>query len=130
MADVIMPKMGESITEGTILTWHKKPGDKIEVDETIVEVSTDKVDTEIPSPESGTITELLFSEGDVVEVGKVIAKIDTGSNGTKTGNIPLHCCWQGLGQAWYVTAVSSKDAVGGSGSHINGASTIAVENTV
>jgi 2-oxoglutarate dehydrogenase E2 component (dihydrolipoamide succinyltransferase) len=81
MADVIMPKMGESITEGTILTWHKKPGDTIEVDETIVEVSTDKVDTEIPSPESGTITELLFNEGDVVEVGKVIAKIDTG-NGT------------------------------------------------
>lgn len=79
MADVIMPKMGESITEGTILTWHKKPGDKIEVDETIVEVSTDKVDTEIPSPESGTITELLFNEGDVVEVGKVIAKIDTGN---------------------------------------------------
>lgn len=82
MADVIMPKMGESITEGTILTWHKKPGDTIEVDETIVEVSTDKVDTEIPSPESGTITELLFNEGDVVEVGKVIAKIDTGSNGS------------------------------------------------
>ncbi len=79
MADVIMPKMGESITEGTILTWHKKPGDTIEVDETIVEVSTDKVDTEIPSPESGTITELLFKEGDVVEVGKVIAKIDTGN---------------------------------------------------
>jgi 2-oxoglutarate dehydrogenase E2 component (dihydrolipoamide succinyltransferase) len=79
MADVIMPKMGESITEGTILTWHKKPGDSIEVDETIVEVSTDKVDTEIPSPESGTITELLFNEGDVVEVGKVIAKIDTGN---------------------------------------------------
>lgn len=79
MADVIMPKMGESITEGTILTWHKKPGDKIDVDETIVEVSTDKVDTEIPSPESGTVTELLFNEGDVVEVGKVIAKIDTGN---------------------------------------------------
>jgi 2-oxoglutarate dehydrogenase E2 component (dihydrolipoamide succinyltransferase) len=79
MADVIMPKMGESITEGTILTWHKKPGDTIEVDETIVEVSTDKVDTEIPSPESGTITELLFNEGDVVEVGKIIAKIDTGN---------------------------------------------------
>ena len=79
MADVIMPKMGESITEGTILTWHKKPGDTIAVDETIVEVSTDKVDTEIPSPESGTVTELMYNEGDVVEVGKVIAKIDTGN---------------------------------------------------
>lgn len=76
--DVIMPKMGESIMEGTILTWHKKPGDKVERDETILEISTDKVDTEVPSPESGVITELLFKEGDVVEVGSVIAKIDVG----------------------------------------------------
>lgn len=76
--DVVMPKMGESIMEGTILTWHKKPGDKVERDETILEISTDKVDTEVPSPESGVITELLFNEGDVVEVGSVIARIDTG----------------------------------------------------
>lgn len=77
--DIVMPKMGESIMEGTILKWHKKPGDKVDVDETILEISTDKVDTEVPSPESGIISELLYKEGDVVEVGKVIAKLD--SNG-------------------------------------------------
>lgn len=74
-----MPKMGESIMEGTILKWHKKPGDKVEVDETILEISTDKVDTEVPSPDAGIVTEILFKEGDVVEVGKVIARLD--SNG-------------------------------------------------
>lgn len=77
--DIVMPKMGESIMEGTILKWHKKPGDKVEVDETILEISTDKVDTEVPSPEAGIVSELLYKEGDVVEVGKVIAKLD--SNG-------------------------------------------------
>ena len=74
-----MPKMGESIMEGTILKWHKKPGDSVDVDETILEISTDKVDTEVPSPEAGVISEILFNEGDVVEVGKVIARL--GSNG-------------------------------------------------
>jgi 2-oxoglutarate dehydrogenase E2 component (dihydrolipoamide succinyltransferase) len=73
--DIIMPKMGESIMEGTILKWHKKPGDKVEVDETILEISTDKVDTEVPSPEAGIVSEILFKEGDVVEVGKVIARL-------------------------------------------------------
>ena len=81
--DIVMPKMGESIMEGTILKWHKKPGDKVNVDETILEISTDKVDTEVPSPEAGTVSELLYKEGDVVEVGKVIAKLDTnGTSGT------------------------------------------------
>ncbi|MEP7146685.1 MAG: dihydrolipoamide acetyltransferase family protein [bacterium] len=75
--DIIMPKMGESIMEGTILKWHKKPGDKVSVDETILEISTDKVDTEVPSPEAGIVSELLYKEGDVVEVGKVIAKLET-----------------------------------------------------
>ncbi len=73
--DIVMPKMGESIMEGTILKWHKKPGDKVEVDETILEISTDKVDTEVPSPEAGIVSEILFNEGDVVEVGKVIARL-------------------------------------------------------
>lgn len=78
--DILMPKMGESIMEGTILKWHKQPGDKVERDETILEISTDKVDTEVPSPETGVITQLLFKEGDVVEVGHVIAKMDTDAN--------------------------------------------------
>jgi len=75
--EIVMPKMGESIMEGTILKWHKQPGDKVEVDETILEISTDKVDTEVPSPEAGVVSELLFKECDVVEVGKVIAKLET-----------------------------------------------------
>jgi 2-oxoglutarate dehydrogenase E2 component (dihydrolipoamide succinyltransferase) len=78
--DIIMPKMGESIMEGTILKWLKKAGDKIERDAPILEISTDKVDTEIPAPESGVLTELLFKEGDVIEVGKVIARMDTDAN--------------------------------------------------
>jgi 2-oxoglutarate dehydrogenase E2 component (dihydrolipoamide succinyltransferase) len=77
--DIIMPKMGESIMEGTILKWLKKAGDKIERDEPILEISTDKVDTEIPAPESGVLTELLYKEGDVIEVGKVIARMNTDS---------------------------------------------------
>ncbi|MCX6165283.1 MAG: dihydrolipoamide acetyltransferase family protein [Ignavibacteriae bacterium] len=75
--DIIMPKMGESIMEGTILKWIKKAGDKIERDEPILEISTDKVDTEVPAPESGVLTELLYKEGDVIEVGKVIARMTT-----------------------------------------------------
>ncbi len=75
MVDVIMPKMGESITEGTILEWKKKVGDHIELDETLLEISTDKVDSEVPSPAEGIIAELLFDVNDVVEVGAVIARI-------------------------------------------------------
>jgi 2-oxoglutarate dehydrogenase E2 component (dihydrolipoamide succinyltransferase) len=75
--DVVMPKMGESIMEGTILRWLKKTGDKVERDESLLEISTDKVDTEVPAPESGIIAEILFQENQVVEVGKVIARIST-----------------------------------------------------
>ena len=73
--DVIMPKMGESITEGTILEWTKKVGDSIELDETLLEISTDKVDSEVPSPSAGVLAELLYNVNDVVEVGTVIARI-------------------------------------------------------
>jgi len=73
--DVIMPKLGESITEGTILEWKKKTGDSIEKDETLLEISTDKVDSEVPSPASGKIIEIIYKVNDVVPVGEVIAKI-------------------------------------------------------
>ena len=73
--DVIMPKMGESITEGTVLEWKKSIGDTIALDETLLEISTDKVDSEIPSPAGGILTEILFNVNDVVEVGTVIARI-------------------------------------------------------
>jgi 2-oxoglutarate decarboxylase len=76
--DVVTPAAGESVTEGTILEWHVKVGDAIEVDATIVEISTDKVDVELPSPASGTVTELLVEEGDTVTVGQVIARIAVG----------------------------------------------------
>jgi len=75
--ELIMPKMGESIMEATILKWVKQVGDTVEIDETILEIATDKVDSEIPSPVAGTIAEILFNEDDVVEIGKVIAIIAT-----------------------------------------------------
>ena len=73
--DVIMPKLGESITEGTIIEWKKNIGDNISQDETILEISTDKVDSEVPSPSEGVLLEVLFKENDVVPVGEVIARI-------------------------------------------------------
>lgn len=75
--ELIMPKMGESIIEATILKWLKNVGDTIEVDETILEIATDKVDSEVPSPVEGTLVEIFFKEQDVVPVGKVIAIIET-----------------------------------------------------
>ena len=75
--ELIMPKMGESIIEATILKWVKQVGEKVEVDETILEIATDKVDSEVPSPVDGVIQEILFAENDTVEIGKVIAIIAT-----------------------------------------------------
>ena len=77
IVDLVMPKMGESIMEATVLKWHKKPGDAVKMDETVLEIATDKVDSEVPSTAEGTITEVLFKENDVVPVGTVIARIDT-----------------------------------------------------
>jgi 2-oxoglutarate decarboxylase len=76
--DVVTPAAGESVSEGTILEWHVKVGDSIETDETIVEISTDKVDLELPSPASGTVSEILVEEGETVTVGQVIARITAG----------------------------------------------------
>jgi 2-oxoglutarate dehydrogenase E2 component (dihydrolipoamide succinyltransferase) len=80
--ELIMPKMGESIMEATILTWLKKPGDKIEQDESVLEVATDKVDTEVPSTHAGILQEILAKEGEVVKVGKAIAIISTAGETT------------------------------------------------
>src|SRR4051812_32350883 len=74
-----MPQMGVSVAEGTIADWKKRPGDWVERDETIVEISTDKIETEIPSPASGRVTEILVEVGVTVPVGELLAKIDTGS---------------------------------------------------
>jgi 2-oxoglutarate dehydrogenase E2 component (dihydrolipoamide succinyltransferase) len=79
IVDLVMPKMGESIMEATILKWYKQPGDPIKMDETVLEIATDKVDSEVPSTAAGTIEEILFKVNDVVPVGTVIAKIRTGA---------------------------------------------------
>ena len=76
--ELIMPKMGESITEATILKWVKKEGDTIKTDEAVLEIATDKVDSEVPSPVAGTLSKILFAEGEVVAVGKAVAIINTG----------------------------------------------------
>jgi len=78
IVDMVMPKMGESIMEGTVLTWLKKVGEAIAQDESVLEVATDKVDTEVPSTHAGILLEILAQEGDVVAVGAAIARIETG----------------------------------------------------
>ena len=85
--ELIMPKMGESVAEATIIKWLKAEGDKIEAEESIIEIATDKVDSEIPSPEDGIVKKLLFNEDDVVQVGQVIAIIETeGTANTSASN--------------------------------------------
>ncbi len=86
IVDLVMPKMGESIMEATVLKWHKQPGDAVKMDETVLEIATDKVDSEVPSTAAGTITEILFKENDVVPVGTVIARIEDG--GAATASAP------------------------------------------
>lgn len=77
--DLVMPKMGESIMEATILKWHKQPGDTVRMDETVLDIATDKVDSEVPSTAEGVLEELLFQVNDVVAIGSVIARIRTGA---------------------------------------------------
>ncbi|QJW92303.1 2-oxo acid dehydrogenase subunit E2 [Spirosoma taeanense] len=74
---MVMPKMGESIMECTVITWLKQPGDRLEADESVLEVATDKVDTEVPAPQNGILKEILVNDGDVVAVGAPIARIET-----------------------------------------------------
>jgi 2-oxoglutarate dehydrogenase E2 component (dihydrolipoamide succinyltransferase) len=83
MAELVMPKLGESIMEATILKWHKKVGDTVKQDETVLDIATDKVDSEVPSTAEGTIAEILFNINDVVPIGTVIARIDL--NGAAAG---------------------------------------------
>src|SRR5881296_2654467 len=73
--DVVMPQMGVSVSEGTITKWLKQEGEQVEADETLLEISTDKVDTEVPSPASGTVSEILVQEGETVNVGTLLARI-------------------------------------------------------
>ena len=83
LVDIIMPKMGESIMDGKILKWFKKPGDTIDKDESLFEISTDKVDTEVPSVEGGVLVEVMFNEGDTANVGDVVARVETDASKAK-----------------------------------------------
>src|SRR5690606_27245295 len=75
MADIVMPQLGESVTEGTITRWFKSVGESVTEDEPLFEVSTDKVDTEVPAPTGGVLSEIRVQEGDTVEVGTVLAVV-------------------------------------------------------
>src|SRR5690349_11898795 len=79
MADITMPQLGETVTEGTITKWFKAVGDAVAEDEPLFEVSTDKVDSEVPSPVSGTLTEIKVQEGDTVDVGTLLAVVGDGA---------------------------------------------------
>ena len=91
MADTVqiaMPQMGESVSEGTVLTWHKQEGDWVEKDETIVEISTDKVDAEVPPPSSGKLVKILAQEDETVEVGQALAELEPGEAPAGDGAAP------------------------------------------
>lgn len=88
LVDLVMPKLGESIMEATILKWHKKAGDTIKQDETLLDIATDKVDSEVPSTAEGVIEQLLFNENDVVPIGTVIAIIRVGASAAVTSSAP------------------------------------------
>src|SRR5215468_9751646 len=85
--DVVMPQMGVSVSEGTITRWLKQEGEQIEADEPLLEISTDKVDTEVPSPASGTLTQILVQEGETVDVGTKLGQIG-GSASAETPAAP------------------------------------------
>jgi pyruvate dehydrogenase E2 component (dihydrolipoamide acetyltransferase) len=80
--DVVMPQMGVSVSEGTVTRWLKQEGDQVEADEPLLEISTDKVDTEVPSPASGTVTQILVQEGETVDVGTKLGQIGGGAAGS------------------------------------------------
>lgn len=84
--EMVMPKMGESIMEGTVIEWKKKVGDTVELDETVLEIATDKVDSEVPAPMAGVLIEILVQEGETIEVGKPIAIIETDASAAKASS--------------------------------------------
>ncbi|KEP72317.1 hypothetical protein HR12_46925, partial [Microbacterium sp. SUBG005] len=94
---VVLPALGESVTEGTVTRWLKQVGDTVQEDEGLLEISTDKVDTEIPSPVSGVIEEILVQEDETVEVGAVLAKIGDGSAAPSSDDAPSRARRAGSG---------------------------------
>jgi 2-oxoglutarate dehydrogenase E2 component (dihydrolipoamide succinyltransferase) len=100
IVDLVMPKMGESIMEATILKWYKQPGDHVKMDETMLEIATDKVDTEVPSTTEGVVEEILYNVNDIVPVGSVIARIKTHveASGGDIDRRPHHDVEEGIAQ--------------------------------
>lgn len=119
--ELLMPKMGESIMEATILKWLKKPGDSIALDEAVLEIATDKVDSEVPSPVAGILGELLFKEGDVVPVGGVLAVIETEGGATSSAAAPA--------PAMAATAAPVAAALPAETANLAAAVTTKIENT-
>ena len=100
--DIVTPTGGESVTEGTILEWSVKVGDAVKDGDTVVEISTDKVDMELPAPADGTITEILAAEGETVTVGQVIARMSVGAGAS---------AWRAIGQ-WRERRVDRAERAG------------------
>jgi 2-oxoglutarate dehydrogenase E2 component (dihydrolipoamide succinyltransferase) len=117
LVELIMPKMGESIMEATILHWLKKPGDTIEQDESVLEVATDKVDTEVPSTHAGVLKEILAKEGEVIKVGKPIAIISTDAADSKPTAAPASSKQEPVIQASFETTAVPSNGSNGSVSH-------------
>ena len=86
--EVVMPQMGVSVSEGTVTRWLKQPGDHVALDEPLLEISTDKVDTEVPSPASGVVTKIVAPEGETVDVGALLATIEVGGEGAAAPAAP------------------------------------------
>ncbi len=135
--EVVMPQMGESVMEGTVIEWAKNVGDKVEVDETLLEIATDKVDTEVPSPESGVLVEILVEADETVEVGQPIAIIDTdgeaspqaegsGSDAEKAESEPTASEEPANEEPVQEKAEAGKEASSGSGSDDGGGEKIEV----
>jgi len=117
--EVLMPKMGESITEGKIVKWHKKKGERIERDEILLEISTDKVDTEIPSAASGSISEILVHENEVAQVGTVIAYVETEAGGVKKEDAESRADYSIVEDVVGITEVSDRKQEAGN-PHLSG----------
>src|SRR6478752_571657 len=108
---VVLPALGESVTEGTVTRWLKKVGDTVEADEGLLEISTDKVDTEIPSPVSGVIEEILVQEDETVEVGAVLAKIGEGGSAPASDDAPSEAAAPAADAPAQSGAAEGKDVV-------------------
>src|SRR4051812_24962199 len=117
--------MGESVTEGTVLEWRKQEGDQVEADEVIVEVSTDKVDAEVPAPASGTVAKIHAAEGDTVQVGAVLAEIATGN-----GAGPAAAAGNGGGNGASAPAREDTDGASGDGAPAEPATEAAAGETI